>query len=81
MKLQTENDMLFDDSHPECLCIIERTQGKEIAFVQCLDLGMPHCRHKNPIPKRYWGVWDDRDPEASMDSIMRTGGKWPQLPK
>lgn len=81
MKVQTDSNLLFDSSHPDCLCIIERTQGKEIAFIQCLDLGVEHCRHKKPIPKRYWGLWDENRPEESLDHIMRRGGKWPQLPK
>ena len=81
MRIDTVSNLVFDDEHPKCFYIISSAQGRAFAFVQCLDLGAAHCRHKEPCIKRYWGVFDLDKPEDSMESILRRVGKWPQLPK
>lgn len=80
MRIQTDTNLLFDDAHPDCMRIISTTQGEYVAFVQCLDLGMPHCRHEKPIIKRYWGKWSYEEPERAVEKILATGSQWPLLP-
>jgi len=75
------NNLLFDDAHPKCGCTFSQTNGQNFAFVSALDLGMAHARLKKPIVSRYWGAWDVNHPKDSMKQILKTGGKWPQLPK
>ncbi|MUK76540.1 hypothetical protein GNP84_06425 [Aliivibrio fischeri] len=31
--------------------------------------------------KRYWGLYNESDKEASIEVILRSGGTWPQLPE
>ncbi|TDX22471.1 hypothetical protein DFO67_1294 [Modicisalibacter xianhensis] len=67
------NGMLYEDYHPDCKCIHSRTSSGSYAFIQVLDM-------ETQMVKRYWGPFDIERPEASIESIMRTGGKWPPLP-
>ena len=75
------NNVCFDENHQKCLLNFSLTQGQTFAFVQALDLGSKSCRHKKPMPKRYWGVWDHSNPKQSMVNILRHGAQWPSLPK
>jgi len=73
------NNLLFDDSHEDCHLVISSSQGQTFAFVQALDLGMAHSRHKKPIKSRYWGTWDFSNQQESLEEILKYGGKWPDL--
>ncbi|NQY37840.1 MAG: hypothetical protein HRT37_23385 [Alteromonadaceae bacterium] len=74
------NNVCFNDDHQKCLLNFSQAQGHTFAFVQALDLGMKNCRHKKPMTKRCWGIWDHCEPEKSMLNILRYGGPWPLLP-
>ncbi|MCG7871829.1 MAG: hypothetical protein JAZ11_06965 [Candidatus Thiodiazotropha lotti] len=80
MKIETENNMRFDDDDPNCRLLIYPSEGKSFAFVQAIDLGMPHARHTEPLVRRYWGCWDYSNPVGSVQTILMNGGKWPDLP-
>ncbi|NQY33596.1 MAG: hypothetical protein HRT37_01240 [Alteromonadaceae bacterium] len=75
------NNIRFDDNNENCSIQYFRTQGYLFAFVQALDLGRIDLRLKKPKPKRYWGLWDNNEPEKSMLNIFRNGSRWPSLPK
>jgi len=77
MRVETNNNLVFDDSDKLCFCTHSSSQGEAFAFVQCLDVGMDGLMRN---PKRYWGKWDSHNPEDSMKAIMEHGGKWPKLP-
>ncbi|MGJ0637483.1 hypothetical protein [Xenorhabdus bovienii] len=70
------NNLLYDSTNSNCKCILADSQGKIYAFVQVLDIGMP----ESLLIKRYWGVYEHNDPEASIKNILMYGGKWPNLP-
>jgi len=80
MRVETDNNMLYDDSDARCYCVLSQAQGHYFAFVQALDLGAPHCRYESPHTKRYWGFWNPDDPDESIRNILLVGGKWPSLP-
>jgi len=80
MRIETDTNLLYDDSLPDCLCVISCTQDQEFAFIQCLDIRPPNLRRFKPIPKRYWGKWSYNDPEQSIKKIMANGSQWPLLP-
>jgi len=56
MKVQTENNLLYDSAHPKCQIHFARTHGQGFAFIQCLDLGH---NGKTERVKRYWGLYSD----------------------
>lgn len=67
------NGMVYEDNHPNCQFIQSRTIGGNYAFIQVLDT-------RTQMVKRYWGPFDVEYPAASIERIMRNGGKWPSLP-
>ncbi|NQY64154.1 MAG: hypothetical protein HRT38_10555 [Alteromonadaceae bacterium] len=75
------NNVRFDDEHPKCFINFSQAEGRTFAFVQALDLGLKNCRHKQPMTKCCWGIWDHSEPEKSMSNILNYGAKWPSLPK
>lgn len=81
MKIYNDfSNMVFDDDDPRCRVYVSRGQNGTYGFVQCLDIGNKGLRLSTPGIKRYWGDWNVDNPERSIKSIMRTGGKWPELP-
>ncbi|GEK14304.1 hypothetical protein [Aliivibrio fischeri] len=82
MKVQTENNLMFDSQHPKCQLHFARTHGRGFAFVQCLDIGL---NGKSEHVKRYWGFYadslDKQENEAAIYNIMNSGSPWPDLPK
>ncbi|MBE8574972.1 hypothetical protein, partial [Vibrio sp. OPT18] len=56
MIVKTENNLLFDSSHPKCQLHYARTHGRGFAFIQCLDTGLDG---KAERIKRYWGFYAD----------------------
>ncbi|TCO02176.1 hypothetical protein [Vibrio crassostreae] len=40
MKVQTENNLVYDSKHPKCQLHFARTHGRGFAFIQCLDTGL-----------------------------------------
>ncbi|HHH1744445.1 TPA: hypothetical protein ACPY9J_004079 [Yersinia enterocolitica] len=77
MRIETNTNLVFDDSLKECKCILSESQGKVYAFIQALDVGMLEA----PLPVRYWGAFDHDYKENSIRRILENGGKWPSLPK
>lgn len=67
------NGMLYEDHHPDCLFIESNTTSGRYAFIQVLDTS-------TNMVKRYWGPFNIEQPKASIEGIMRNGGKWPSLP-
>lgn len=80
MRIQTETNLLFDDAHPKCMRIVSTTQGQNLAFIQCLDIGTSNNQHEEPHIKRYWGKWSYEQPELAIKQIMANGSQWPLLP-
>ncbi|HAS6020170.1 TPA: hypothetical protein I7234_16130 [Vibrio vulnificus] len=82
MRVQTENNLVFDSSHPKCQLHFARTHGKGFAFIQCLDTGMDGTAERI---KRYWGLYadslDDEVNKQAIYHIMNSGSPWPELPK
>lgn len=82
MIVKTENNLLFDSSHPKCQLHFVRTHGHGFAFIQCLDTGL---NGKAEHIKRYWGFYVDslneKENEAAIYHIMNSGAPWPDLPK
>lgn len=82
MRVQTENNLLYDSTHPKCELHFARTHGHGFAFVQCLDTGLDG---KAERVKRYWGFYSDSlDDDVNKESIyhiMNSGSSWPDLPK
>ena len=82
MKVQTENNLMFDSQHPKCQLHFSRTHGRGFAFVQCLDTG---SNGKAEHVKRYWGFYadslDEKENETAIYNIMDSGSQWPDLPK
>ncbi len=72
MRVETANNLVWDDNEPKCRIIHSQANGQLFAFVQCVDKPTGHT-------KRYWGAWSPNDPERSMLEIMSNGGKWPNL--
>ena len=80
MKITNDcENLVYDDDNPLCSMNLSSCQSKLFAFITCLDVGMPHCRHKTPEQKQYWGLFSWEDKEASIKAILATGGKWPEL--
>ncbi|MBE8578666.1 hypothetical protein [Vibrio sp. OPT18] len=81
MIVKTENNLLFDSSHPKCQLHYARTHGRGFAFIQCLDTGLDG---KAERIKRYWGFYadslDEEENKAAIHDIMNTGSSWPCLP-
>lgn len=79
MKLYVETcNLVFDAEDPRCRMVLSRTQGRDYAFVQCLDIGTGR-NFDNAREKNYWGEYDETHPEASVKAIMERGGNWPDL--
>ena len=76
MKLE-KNNMVFDDSHPLCLCVTSQTEGQTFAFVQVIDVGVDGTLEHT---KRLWGHFSPDTPEQSLLRIMARAGEWPRLP-
>lgn len=81
MKIVTDNNLLYEDFNEHCKCILTQANGYVFAFVQAIDLGTNPHKPKVVRTKRYWGMWDVENPKASMERILRNGGKWPKLPE
>lgn len=78
--VKTSNNLEFDSEHDRCRLIISRTQGKEYAFIQCIDLGFGQEHTLDTgHEKQYWGEYDSTAPEESIKAIMGYGGQWPNL--
>lgn len=75
MRVLVSSGLLYDDANPLCGKILDRSQGQNFAFVQCVEE-----KHPDDYPRRYWGRWDFEDEERSMREILECGGKWPNLP-
>ncbi|WP_234494840.1 hypothetical protein [Vibrio maritimus] len=82
MIVKTENNLLYDSSHPKCQLHFARTHGRGFAFIQCLDTGL---NGKAEHVKRYWGFYADslneKENEADIYHIMNSGSPWPDIPK
>ncbi|CAK2132163.1 hypothetical protein BCT01_24050 [Vibrio tasmaniensis] len=82
MKVQTENNLVYDSNHPKCQIHFARTHGRGFAFIQCLDTGLDG---KTERVKRYWGFYadslNDKENEADVYRIMNSGSPWPDLPE
>ena len=77
MRVTTDSNFVYDDADERCLCIVSQTQGLAFAFIQCINAG---DSGEGTELKRYWGSFDEENPEESIAQIMRRGGKWPELP-
>ena len=80
--MKVENDygnLVYDTSDPLCSIEICSCQGELFAFVAALDIGVSGCRHPQPQPKRYWGIFSYNNETDSIRNILNDGGKWPQL--
>lgn len=77
MRIETDTRLVYDDGNEKCLCIHSQSEGRVWAFIQCIDIGNDGTSEHI---KRYWGAFDLENPEASIERIMRNGGKWPKLP-
>lgn len=74
------NGLLYDETNPRCVCKIEHTQGRQFAFIQCLDVGRGGGEPPETAPtKFYWGEFDSSNPEKSILEILHYGGKFPDL--
>lgn len=80
MRIETDTNLLFDSTNPQCYVIKSCANGYTFGFVQCLDIGTRDNRHDKPHIKRYWGALLHDDYAYSIKKIMENGGKWPQLP-
>lgn len=82
MRVQTENNLLYDSKHPKCQLHFARTHGKGFAFIQCLDIGSDGSAEHI---KRYWGLYadslDDEVKKQAIYHIMNSGSPWPELPR
>lgn len=73
-------NLMYDDSDSRCGLWLAHNGRELCAFVQALDIGNPGNRHPEPFKKRYWGPYDESNPEQSIQQIMANGAKWPELP-
>lgn len=76
----TFENLVYDDEDPRCFIEIVQGPNSLIAFIQALDIGNKGTRHRNPIIKRLWGVWNPIEPQISIQEILAYGVKWPDLP-
>lgn len=73
MRLETDSNQIFDDTHPDCTIKVERLDGRLWAYIQCLDW---HPRNAKPYLERYCGEFSWDNHEGSILQILATGGKW-----
>lgn len=76
--VKTDTNLFYDNHHEKCKLFYSGSQGRQYAFIQCLDVGY---NGKGEHIKRYWGLYNESDKQASIEGILRSGGKWPQLPE
>jgi hypothetical protein len=72
-------NIVFDSNREECFYHLSQTQGGWYAFVQALDIGMPHARLTKPMKVRYWGTFNTNNKAESILDILHYGNKWPDL--
>ncbi|WP_302141041.1 hypothetical protein [Halomonas alkalicola] len=77
MRVATFTGLVYDDADPQCMCLLFESQGKVYGFIKAIDTG--HDGQQR-YPARYWGEYRHEDRKGSIQSILSTGGKWPQLP-
>ena len=74
----TAGNFFYDESDPDCILMIHPFEnGRGVAFVQCIDTG---AQSEHRFVRRYWGPWDQTQPDESIRAILDNGPKWPDLP-
>ena len=74
------NNLIFDDTNPQCQVTVKHHDGQLQAFVIALDLGAEHSRFETPIEKRYFRPFNWQIPEASIKHVIEWGREWTKLP-
>lgn len=72
-------NLVYDSENPLCTMDAYHSQGKNFAFLTVMDIGSENCPIDPPMTKRYWGEFSWDDQESSIERILATGGKWPDL--